>query len=190
MIADSEVRHAVVVFLQDYFRAFAEGLADAPPDVRESLSRSFVFREASGDPQALSLLEARLPVAMPPALRAFLSVGHFPAIEVGDFTLPGVEPPEPLSAVSRLLLAQELWPAGYLQVGFGPGGDPLCLDVAVSTSSADFPVVVFNHDVIPHGAWASRDRLSAFAVPVAGSFLALLEGLCTGTQGPPWGSAG
>ena len=190
MIADSEIRNAVVGLLQGYFRAFAEGLAEAPADVRESLGRSFAFREAPDDPQALSLLEARLPVPMPPALQAFLSVGHFPEIDVGDFTLPGVEPPDPLSAVSRLLLAQELWPAGYLQVGFGPSGDPLCLDVAVPTSSGDFPVVVFNHDVIPHGAWASRDRLSMFAVPVAGSFLSLLEGLCTGSHGPPWGSAG
>ena len=175
--------------LHRYFGGLAESFADAPDDIRTDLIAEFSFREAPIDPCLVSGLEAALPVPLPPALRAFLSAGYFPAIESHEFTLPGVGPPNPLAAASALLLNQELWPSGYIQVGFGPCGDPLCLDIQQPQSSGEYPVVVFNHDLIPRHSWKARESLQPFAVPVAESFHALLTGLCTNSEGPPWGPA-
>jgi hypothetical protein len=130
-----------------------------------------------------------LPVLLPPALHAYLSVGYFRAIEAHEFVLPGVDPQCPAAAASALLLRQELWPCGYLQVGFGSCGDPLCLDIQRPQPSGEYLVVVFKHDLIPAHAWKTRETLEPFGVTVAASFLALLTGLCTLNEGPPWGFA-
>ena len=189
MIRSSDVRGEVLASLRGHFQALAASFADAPEDIRLGLLADFTFQETPVDPSLLSTLEARLPVPPPPALRAFLSVGHFGAIEAHEFTLPGVTLPSPKSDITALLLRQELWPCGYLQIGFGPCGDPLCLDIQQPQPAGEFPVVVFNHDLIPRQAWSSRGTLRPFAVPVASSFLTLLAGLCSRNEGPPWGTA-
>ena len=189
MIATSDCRSAVRALLHGYFSGLADSFADAPDDIRAELLADASFRETPIDPSVVSGLEAGLPAPLPPALRAFLSVGYFGAIEAHEFILPGVDPQSLLASAAALLLHRELWPCGYLQIGFGPCGDPLCLDIQQPQPSGEYPVVVFNHDLIPADAWKTRETLQPFAVTVAQSFLALLSGLCTRNEGPPWGPA-
>jgi hypothetical protein len=189
MIASSDCRSAVLALLHGHFSALADSFADAPDDIRAALVAEASFREAPIDASVVSGLEADLPAPLPPALRVLLSVGYFRAIEAHEFILPGVDPRNPLASAGAALLHRELWPCGYLQVGFGPCGDPLCLDIRQPQPSGEYPVVVFNHDLIPAAAWKTRETLQPFAVTVAQSFLALLTGLCTLNEGPPWGPA-
>jgi hypothetical protein len=164
--------------LDRYFAALAAGLDDAPSDLRTELAAEFQVRPGGSDLTGLRELESHLPAALPPAFRAYLSVGQFRGVEAHEYYLPSVREPHPLWHVSVLLLTKELWPCGYLQFGHGQCGDPLCFDFCNPRADGDYPVVVFNHDIIPATAWVTRVTLKPHAQAVAPSFRNLLAWLC------------
>lgn len=161
-------------YVRRYFDTLAVQLADAPPGIREE----FTFRETPQPPKPLQALESRLPVALPPTFRTYLTCGSFAALEADGYVLPGVPEDDPLALVEPFLLCDELWPLGYLQFGCGPCGDPLCFDIVQAPQSTDYPIVCINHDQAPHDAWQSREALQPACQTVAPSFLALLAKLC------------
>jgi hypothetical protein len=57
-------------------------------------------------------------------------------------------------------------------------GDPICLDFERPTKEGDYPVVGFNHDVVPREAWRSRETLRPYAQELAPSFCAFFGELC------------
>jgi len=59
-------------------------------------------------------------------------------------------------------------------------GDPLAFDFQAPTADGlDYPVVVFNHDFVPHDAWTDRERLQPYRSEVCGSFAEFLRALLT-----------
>ena len=165
--------------LDHYFTLLSAGLDTTSSELHAELAGEFQLRPILLDPTDLRNLESRLPAPLPSAFRAYLTVGYFRGVEADEFYLPSVRESQPLAGVTPLLLASVLWPCGYLQFGLGPCGDPLCFDLSNTVPGGDYAIVAFNHDLIPPGAWAARSSLEPFAQPVAPSFRALLQRLCS-----------
>jgi len=130
-------------------------------------------------PGDVDSLESSLGVRLPPFYRAFLCCRVVLDLDFGDYTLPTLGCEEPLADV-RTYLRAEVGP-GFLQFGSARGcGDPLCFDLMSGTQDGDYPVVVFNHDVVPHATWGVRADLQRYAAVVAPSFRGFLTSLLTG----------
>lgn len=126
----------------------------------------------------LEALHAGLPAKLPPLFLAYLSTRHVLDMDFGEYALPALPSDKPLEHAARLLTNRDLWPAGYIQFASGECGDPVCFDFQRPQANGDYPIVVFNHDAIPHEAWSSRETLQPFAREVAGSFRTFLRELC------------
>lgn len=130
-------------------------------------------------PHQVDALERELGVRLPPFYRAFLCCRALLDLDFGEYTLPPLPCGDPLRDVRAHLRARS--GAGYIPFGSARGcGDPLCFDTLGPGQDGDCPVVVFNHDVVPPGAWADRDVLQRYAAVVAPSFRVFLRALLSG----------
>jgi hypothetical protein len=158
-------------------------LATAPPAVRAELTKLFKLLPAEVTEADIANLERQLPAPLPPLFVAYLTCGAFSGVEWAEYALPPIPVGEGLATVCQYMLddsARSLWQCGYMQFTSGPCGDPVCFDTQQSGPRGDYPVVVFNHDLIPHEAWRERGSLRPHAQQVAGSFGEFLAFLCSG----------
>jgi hypothetical protein len=163
-------------------RMLAE-VAGAPAAVRADLARQFTLFPAEVTEEDVAQLECQLPSPLPPLFVAYLTCGAFSGVEWAEYALPPTPFGEGLATVCRYMLdesAKSLWRCGYLQFASGPCGDPVCFDIQQPRPNEDYPVVVFNHDIIPNEAWGHRESLRSHGQQVAGSFGEFLVFLCTG----------
>jgi len=162
------------------YRAQAEAnFASAPANVRASLiERLGSFMPVRVPESVVATVLSTLPAPPPPLLVAYATTRSFTALDFGEYHLPAVAEQEPLRHVADLLRVTELWPAGYMQVASTVNGDPVCFDYRRPTADGDYPIVVFNHDWIPHDAWRARESLMPYAREVAPSFRAFFTTLC------------
>ncbi len=117
---------------------------------------------------------------LPPLFVAYLTTRHVLGMDFGESSMPELPTRSPLKHVRSFLMRREFWPARYLQFAGGPRGDPVCFDSARPRVNGDYPVVLFNHDQIPNGAWRSRVALQIYAQQLAPSFRAFLKKLVEG----------
>lgn len=130
-------------------------------------------------PGDVDSLESSLGVRVPPFYRALLCCRVVLDLDFGDYTLPAIRYEDPLAGVLTYLRA-EVGP-GFMQFGSARGcGDPLCFDLMSGTEDGDYPIVVFNHDVVPRASWAVHADLRRYAAIVAPSFRAFLTSLLAG----------
>jgi hypothetical protein len=158
-------------------------IATAPPAVRADLARLYTLLPAEVTEADVAELERQLPATLPPLFVAYLTCGAFAGVEWADYALPPTLVGEGLATVRQYMLddsARSLWHCGYMQFASGPCGDPVCFDTREPGPGGDYPVVVFNHDIIPREAWSQRGSLRPHAQQVAGSFREFLDFLCTG----------
>jgi hypothetical protein len=155
-------------------------MMDGEPDEEGWVRWKVIPSRVSADD--LEKLEARMGGELPPALRDFLSYGHFMGIERGDVRLPGVPSDQPFG---DLLPDLEAW-ALLVRFGYVPIADdnndigPLCLDFRRRHEDGDCPVVHFDHELLiglDEDPSTGRAELERLAMPFAGSFAELLEGV-------------
>jgi hypothetical protein len=140
----------------------------------------------------LAKLAAKLPAPLPPFYKSFLASRFVLDLDQGDYTLPSLPSDKPLYEVASLLRQDFAHGAGFMQFGQARGcGDPLCFDIQRPTPDGDYPVVVFNHDVVPRQAWSNRQMLMPYAGEVAPSFRDFLPKFLSGDESifPPPKSA-
>ena len=120
---------------------------------------------------AISELESQLPAPLPPFFRAYILSCHTLGMDFGEYNLPESPSDRTLSSSYGTLLVSTFWDAGYMQFGSARGcGDPVCFDFRSPAADHDYPVVVFNHDVVPRDALSDRTALAPYRSLVAASF--------------------
>lgn len=116
-------------------------------------------------------LEQQLPAPLPPFFHAYILACHTLGMDFGEYHLPESRSDRSLATNFSTLLESSLWEAGYMQFGRARGcGDPLCFDFQSPTAAHDYPIVVFNHDVVPSELLSDRNALGPYRADVAGSF--------------------
>ena len=130
---------------------------------------------------SVAAFEQQLPSLLPQSYRAFLLSYHASFLDFGEYSLPNLRHDERLGESLELLLHPEFWGVGYMQIGWASGcGDPLVMDFKSATPDGDYPICVFNHDIVPEDCWGDRELLEPWKALIAGSFreffLALLHG--------------
>jgi len=121
--------------------------------------------------EMIDRFEERLPAPLPQYFKAFMLAYHTMCVDFGDYQLPASPCNESLEKNFAELLNDQLWEAGYILIGGARGcGDPLLLDFESATSDGDYPVAVFNHDVVPFEILRDRIRLKPYESLLASSF--------------------
>ncbi|MEM6274932.1 MAG: SMI1/KNR4 family protein [Myxococcota bacterium] len=127
-------------------------------------------------PADVEALEADIGFTLPQFYRAFLQCRVLLDLDFGDYTLPWL-PPKDTLADCRDLLSDD-FASGFRQFGTARGaGDPLCFDLQRQGADGDYPIVVFNHDVVPHDVWKDPARLRPYVSEVSSSFRQFLPSL-------------
>jgi len=164
-----------------YRNARLAKLINASPEVRANVTKRWEIRPPEVTVADVAELERHLPAPLPPLLVAYLTCCAFSGVEWAEFTLPSTATGKKLDVVRLYLLGgQELWPCGYMQFAAGPCADPTCFDIQQLGPKGEYPVVVFNHDLVPHEAWRQRESLQPYVQLIAPSFTEFLTILCTG----------
>ena len=179
-------RALVTKLVTQYCDRMLAEVASAPPAVRADLARQFRLFLAEVE-EDVAQLEGQLPSPLPPLFVAYLTCGAFSGVEWTEYALPPTPVGDGLATVRQYMLdesAKGLWRCGYLQFASGPCGDPVCFDIQQPGPAGDYPVVVFNHDIIPYDAWDQRESLRPHAQQIAASFGEFLRFLCTGSSLP------
>ena len=129
----------------------------------------------------ISAFEARLPAPLPPFFKAYILSNHVMDFDFGEYTFPGLKSDRTLDENFAELLHAAHWDIGFILIGSGRGcGDPIFMDFMSPTADGDYPVSIFNHDVVPRSFWTSREKLERYNSIVARSvrdyFFGLLHG--------------
>ncbi len=126
--------------------------------------------------EAVAEFERPLPAALPQLFRAYILGCHTLGMDFGEYRLPDSPSNKTLKQNFYTLRDPTFWAAGYMQFGVARGcGDPLVFDFQSPTADGDYPVAVFNHDVVPREILENRTALKPYEALVAPTFREFLE---------------
>lgn len=119
-------------------------------------------------------VESAIGAALPPLFRALLMYKCLLMTDFGTVQLPELPSDDPLRAFRRYMRLLDSQPDFRLRrvVPFGSDGNgvgPLCFDLTRPLPDGDFPVVLFDHELLHQPDYAGR--------PFADSFASLLDRL-------------
>ena len=140
--------------LQTYRDRLASELRDAPPEVVQA--RLPALEPSENTPDAVQAAAASLPFALPPSLVEYLTAPTVPGIEWNKIVVPANKTPD---ALLELLGRSDLHGAQLAQIGTGPEGDPLCLDVSRPLYDGEYPVVVVSRSHVPPDGWSDAKKV-------------------------------
>lgn len=119
----------------------------------------------------VTAFEEQLPAPLPQFVRAYMLAYHTVDMDFGEYHLPESLSNHTLQENFSQLRISLFWEAGYLIFGGARGcGDPLVLDFQSPTVDGDYPVAVFNHDVVPRDVYEDRAKLKPYESSLAPSF--------------------
>lgn len=119
-------------------------------------------------PEAVAEFERPLPAALPQFFRAYILGCHTLGMDFGEYHLPSSPSDKTLKQNFYTLRDPTFWAARGC-------GDPLVFDFPAPTADGDYPVAVFNHDVVPHEILENREALKPYEAVVAPSFREFFE---------------
>ncbi|MBE7683567.1 hypothetical protein GUA98_24390 [Paenibacillus sp. P13VS] len=126
-----------------------------------------------------------LPVPVPPLYRAYLSTRYVMNVYLryDDFVigLPDLPSDRPLRRLQELWVAwKPLIAEGYIPLAtYEDDAGPVCWDIRKPGGDHDYAVVWFDHELLVHDEWPSREQLEGWAVSLFPSFRDMLSPLAS-----------
>ena len=161
--------------LQAYRDRLAGELRDALPEVVQARVPS--LEPSENTPDTVQAAAASLPFVLPPSLVEYLTAPIVPGIEWNEIAVPTNKTPD---ALLELLGRGDLHGIQLAQIGTGPGGDPVCLDVSRPLYDGEYPVVVVSQSHVPSDGWSDAKKVRKSVSLEFSDFGVMLHFCCHG----------